>query len=136
MKILFLEWNGYGNKDLLEAYHQLGHDVSIFPFLLPNVAMIPIMNNYFLLRSADSPPTIFLHLIIIRLLPRYAIKKLFLTYPGSMTVLLFPYTLIQRFFPATTSLSLIKSFATNFRKMAFRPYTIFPWPPIQPAWIT
>lgn len=32
MKILFLEWNGYGNKDLLDAYRQLNHDVAVFPF--------------------------------------------------------------------------------------------------------
>lgn len=32
MKVLFLEWNGYGNKDLLEAYRQLGHTVTTFPF--------------------------------------------------------------------------------------------------------
>lgn len=32
MKVLFLEWNGYGNKDILEAYKQLGHMVAAFPF--------------------------------------------------------------------------------------------------------
>lgn len=32
MKVLFLEWNGYGNKDMLEAYKQLGHTVVTFPF--------------------------------------------------------------------------------------------------------
>lgn len=32
MKVLFLEWDGYGNKDILEAYKQLGHKVTTFPF--------------------------------------------------------------------------------------------------------
>lgn len=32
MKVLFLEWDGYGNKDMLEAYHQLHHEVVTFPF--------------------------------------------------------------------------------------------------------
>lgn len=32
MKVLFLEWNGYGNEDLLDAYQKLGHQVFTFPF--------------------------------------------------------------------------------------------------------
>lgn len=32
MKILFLEWAGYGNEDMLDSYALLGHQVSIFPF--------------------------------------------------------------------------------------------------------
>lgn len=32
MKVLFLEWNGYGNKDMLDAYKHLGHQVATFPY--------------------------------------------------------------------------------------------------------
>lgn len=32
MKILFLEWNGYGNEDIKDAYHEIGHSVVSFPF--------------------------------------------------------------------------------------------------------
>jgi len=32
MKVLFLEWNGYGNKDILDAYKQIGHQITTFPF--------------------------------------------------------------------------------------------------------
>lgn len=32
MKVLFLEWDGYGNKDLLDSYAMLGHQVITFPF--------------------------------------------------------------------------------------------------------
>jgi len=32
MKVLFLEWNGYGNQDMIQAYQQLGHTVVTFPF--------------------------------------------------------------------------------------------------------
>lgn len=32
MKILFLEWNGYGNEDFIFYLKQAGHDVSVYPF--------------------------------------------------------------------------------------------------------
>lgn len=32
MKILFLEWNGYGNEDMKAAYHEIGHVVVSLPF--------------------------------------------------------------------------------------------------------
>lgn len=32
MKILFLEWNGYGNEDIKDAYDEIGHKVVSFPF--------------------------------------------------------------------------------------------------------
>lgn len=32
MKVLFLEWNGYGNKDIIDSYRQLQHEVVIFPY--------------------------------------------------------------------------------------------------------
>lgn len=31
MKILFLEWSGYGNKDMLDSYAMLEHEVVVFP---------------------------------------------------------------------------------------------------------
>lgn len=31
MKVLFIEWPGYGNKDMLDSYARLGHQVVVFP---------------------------------------------------------------------------------------------------------
>lgn len=32
MKIIFLEWNSFGNADILEAFSDLGHEVIRYPF--------------------------------------------------------------------------------------------------------
>lgn len=32
MRILFLEWNGYGNEDIVFYFKQAGHEVSVYPF--------------------------------------------------------------------------------------------------------
>lgn len=32
MNVLLLEWDAYGNEDILESYRTLGHHVTIFPF--------------------------------------------------------------------------------------------------------
>lgn len=36
MKILFLEWNGYGNEDIKDAYYEIGHEIISFPFFPDN----------------------------------------------------------------------------------------------------
>lgn len=32
MKVLFLNWNSFGNEDMIAALHELGHDVILYPF--------------------------------------------------------------------------------------------------------
>lgn len=45
MKILFLEWNGFCNKDMKESYEALGHTVISYPFSPPNYRHDPAYEN-------------------------------------------------------------------------------------------
>lgn len=116
MKILFLEWNGYGNKDLLEAYHQLGHDVSIFPFSTAECRNDP---NYEQLLSSEirrqSPDYLFTfnhYPIVAKVCNKETIPYISWVY-DSPFVPLYSYTTI---FPCNYIFIFDKEFCYEFQK--------------------
>ena len=45
MKVLFLEWNGYGNADIKDAYREIGHEVISFPYDPASYRSDPVYEN-------------------------------------------------------------------------------------------
>lgn len=60
MKILFMNWNSFGNEDILEAFRQLQHETVLFPFSNKEGRRDPVMEQRIAKAiTADSPDAVF-----------------------------------------------------------------------------
>lgn len=60
MKILFMNWNSFGNEDILDAFRQLQHETVLFPFSNKEGRREPVMEQKIAEAiTANSPDAVF-----------------------------------------------------------------------------
>ena len=133
MKVLFIEWPGYGNKDMLDSYARLGHQVVVFPLSTKECRSDPAYEDSLTAKIHETNPdyifTFNHYPLISKVCNREDIPYISWVY-DSPFVPLYSYTTI---FPCNYIFIFDKEFCHEFQKNGIS--TIFPWRQIQPAWM-
>jgi len=97
MKILMMEWNSFGNEDIIPAFHELGHNVKSIPFSKKEPNHNEKIENDIVKEIHDFRPDFvfsFNYFPIISLACKKADMKYVSWVYDNPTVLLYSYTII------------------------------------------
>ena len=114
MKVLFLNWNSFGNEDLTAALKELGSEVILYPFSKSISFYDKAWEEKFIAFLRDKTPDYVFPLPIFPLSPRYVRQKASCTCHGYTTALMSHSTPIPCSIPVTGFFSLTKSSALLF----------------------